>query len=150
MSQQRPDGPDLDAEIFDQGLVKESIGELEQFIDDCPQALADKPLEFLLDCKQPSSICFNQRLRSSFPKKNRNCRRYIEAFTGSTATNKGASSALPAICARQLARRAALILWRRRRLGPIGRSIRKSLSSTNYAASTAVCANRHAPWMPLS
>jgi hypothetical protein len=42
----------LDAEIFDQGLVKESIGELEQFIDDCPQALADKPLEFLLDCKR--------------------------------------------------------------------------------------------------
>jgi hypothetical protein len=52
MSQQRPDGPDLDAELLDQGLVKESIGELEQFIDDLPQALADKPLEFLLDCKR--------------------------------------------------------------------------------------------------
>jgi hypothetical protein len=52
MSQRKPDGTELDAELFDQGLIKEPLDALEQLIDELPQVLADMPLEFLLDCKR--------------------------------------------------------------------------------------------------
>jgi hypothetical protein len=52
MTERQPELPEIDGEGFDRWLIKASLVDLEEFIAEAPQALPDKPVDFLRDLKE--------------------------------------------------------------------------------------------------